>query len=272
MEKAEPWHEDDAFWETWGPVLFTRQRLADAPVEVERIVALLNLKPGTRVLDLGCGVGRHSLELARRGFQVTGVDRTGRYLEQASAQAAKEGLKVEFVQDDMRNFCRANAFDAVINMFTTFGYFEDPEEDRQVALNVYRSLKSGGLFLLDTMGKEVLARIFQENRWHEENGALVLEERKVSQNWGWMENRWIMIKDDKRSEFRVNHRLYSATELISLLTGCGFKHVDACGDLDGSAYDHTARRLVVVARKYTQVEVRTLLDKKLGLPLYWYQT
>jgi len=249
MEKARPWHEDDTFWETWGPVMFSQQRLADSPAEVEKIVSLLGLRPGARVLDLCCGVGRHSLELARRGFRVTGVDRTQRYLEQASGQADKEGLMVEFVRDDMRTFCRPDAFDAVINMFTSFSYFEDPEEDRQVVVNVYRSLKSGGAFILETIGKEVLARIFLESDWHEENGILVLQERKVSKNWGWMENRWIMLKDNKRTEFKVTHRLYSATELAAVLAGCGFAQVDVYGDLSGSAYDHTARRMILVGRR-----------------------
>ena len=87
MHESRPWHEDDTFWETWGPVMFTDQRLADAVEQVENVISLLGIKPGAHVLDLGCGVGRHSLELARRGFQVTGVDRTQRYLEQASQQA-----------------------------------------------------------------------------------------------------------------------------------------------------------------------------------------
>lgn len=249
MPESKPWHEDDFFWETWGPVMFTQQRLADAVEQVANIISLLGIKPGAHILDLGCGVGRHSLELARRGFQVTGVDRTKKYLEQASVQAEKEGLKVEFVQEDMRKFCRPEAFDTAINMFTSFSYFEDPEEDRQVVLNVYRSLKEGGLFLLETHGKETLARIFRESNWHDENGVLILEERRVTRNWGWMENRWIMIDGSKRTESKVTHRLYSATELIALLNGCGFRQADAYSDFEGNAYDHTARRLVVVGRK-----------------------
>jgi len=249
MERAKPWHEDDTFWEAWGPFLFNEQRLANASSEVEGIVSLLDIKPAAHVLDLCCGVGRHSLELARRGFQVTGVDRTEHYLKQASEQAEKEGLNVELVREDMRAFSRPDTFDAAINMFTSFSYFEDPEEDRQVVLNVCHSLKSGGSFLLETHGKETLARIFRESGWHEEDGVLTLQERKVSQNWSWMENRWIIIKDGKRTDFNVNHRLYAATELIALLTGCGFSQADAYGDLEGSSYDQTARRLVVVGRK-----------------------
>jgi SAM-dependent methyltransferase len=249
MENEIPWHEQDFFWETAAPVMFTERRWANTPVEVDKLFSLLEIKQGAHILDLGCGVGRHSLELARRGFMVTGVDRTKRYLEQASEKAAQEGLDIEFVHEDMRTFCRPDTFDATLSMFTSFSYFEDPEEDRKVVMNVYQSLKQGGVFLLETHGKESLAPIFQESNWHEQNGILVLQEHKVTNNWSWMENRWIIIKDDKRTEFKVTHRLYAATEMVSLLTGCGFKHVDVFGDLAGSPYDHTARRLVVVAHK-----------------------
>jgi 2-polyprenyl-3-methyl-5-hydroxy-6-metoxy-1,4-benzoquinol methylase len=87
MQEAKPWHEQDTFWDTVAPVLFVERRWSDAPVEVEQVVSLLGIEPGARVLDLCCGVGRHSLELARRGFHVTGVDRTRPYLDRASRQA-----------------------------------------------------------------------------------------------------------------------------------------------------------------------------------------
>ena len=244
-----PWHEDDQFWEQWGPMMFTQQRLANTPAEVEQIINLLDIRPEAKILDLCCGIGRHSLEFTRRGFQVTGVDRTQRYLSQATEQANREGLHVEFIQDDMRTFCRPDTYDAVINMSTSFSYFEDPDEDRQVIANVYHSLKSGGSFILETHGKETLARIFQEKNWEEIDGTLVLYQRQPTRNWGWMENRWIMIKDNKRSEYHVSHRLYSATELVGMMTETGFARVDVYGDLSGSPYDHIARRLVLVARK-----------------------
>ena len=249
MEEATPWHEQDYFWETTAPVMFTERRWEITPVEVDQVISLLGIKAEAHILDLGCGVGRHSLELARRGFQVTGVDRTKQYLKQASERAEQESLKIEFIQEDMRKFCRPDSFNGAISMFTSFSYFEDPEEDRKVALNVYQSLRPGGVFLLETHGKESLARIFQENSWREDNGILVLQEHRVTKNWSWMENRWIIIQNDKRNEFEVTHRLYAATELVSLLTGCGFKYVDVYGDLAGSKYDHKATRLVVVAHK-----------------------
>jgi SAM-dependent methyltransferase len=249
MQEVKPWHEQDVFWETVEPVLFAQRRWSDAPAEVEKIISLLGLQPGMTVLDLCCGVGRHSLEFARRGFRVTGVDRTQVYLDKAFKQAETEGLKVDFVREDMRTFCRPEAFDAVVNLFTSFGYFENPEQDRQAATNMYRTLKAGGVLLMEMMGKEVLARIFQERNWHEEDGLLILEERKLSRAWGWIENRWIVFKDNSRVELRLSHRVYSAVELTSLLTGCGFTNTQVYGDLVGSAYDHTAERLVVVAHK-----------------------
>ena len=243
------WHEQDAFWTKWAPFLFEERRWEQAQEEVANIISLLKISPGASILDLCCGPGRHSLQLARAGFSVTGVDRTKTYLQKARNQAEKEGLKVEFVQDDMRTFCRPNAFDVAINLFTSFGYFEDINEDKLVVRNVYGSLKDKGVLLIDTMGKEVLARIFRERDWYEAHGFLVLQERKVSRNWSWMESRWIMIKDGKIEEHKVSHRLYSAAELAALLKDCGFTAIDAYGDLSGAPYDHTAKRLVIVAHK-----------------------
>jgi 2-polyprenyl-3-methyl-5-hydroxy-6-metoxy-1,4-benzoquinol methylase len=85
--QTRPWHEDDSFWLTWGPVLFSEGRKAAATEQVDRIITLASTPPQTRVLDLCCGVGRHSLALARRGYRVTGVDRTTAYLKQASEKA-----------------------------------------------------------------------------------------------------------------------------------------------------------------------------------------
>jgi len=249
MQEVKPWYEDDLFWETVAPVLFSERRWSDAPTEVEDVVSLLGVSPGAKVLDLCCGVGRHSLELARRGFHVTGVDKTAAYLETARRQAKAEGLGIEFVQDDMRTFCRPDAFDAVVNLFTSFGYFEDLEDDRQVVMNLYRSLRGGGAFLLDLMGKEVLARVFQERHWHEEEGLIVLQEVAVSENWGWVENRWIIVQDGEKREFKISHRLYSAAELSALLRECGFDRVDVYGDVKGAPYDHMAKRLVAVAHR-----------------------
>jgi SAM-dependent methyltransferase len=250
-----PWHEQDRFWELTAIAMFSERLIAAAPQDVADILALLNIQPRmlhppARVLDLCCGVGRHAIEFARLGFQVTAVDRTQAYLDRASARAETEGLAIEFVCADMREFCRAGAYDAVVNLYTAFGYFEDMEEDRRVACNVHRSLVPGGAFVLELMGKEVLARVYQTRDWTEVgDGSLLLQERSLSQDWSWMENRWILVVDGERHEFHLSHRIYSAAELKRLLAECGFAETGAYGDLGGAPYDQTARRLVVVGRK-----------------------
>ncbi len=249
MTQSKPWHEDDSFWQIWGPIMFSEARKAAATEQVDRILTLAGIPPQAHILDLCCGVGRHSLELARRGFNVTGVDRTTEYLKQASEKATEEDLDIEFIQDDMRTFCRTDSFDVTLNLFTSFGFFEDKSEDRKVVLNVYRSLRNNGVFILDMSGKEILARTFQERDWNEADGVLWLWERKLSQDWSWMENRWIMFKDNRRYENKLGHRLYSAAELKMLLESCGFKDINIYGDFEGSPYDHTAHRLVAVAHK-----------------------
>jgi SAM-dependent methyltransferase len=247
--KKQSWYEQEGFWETFSPALFTSERMLSAGQEAGQIVTLLKLQPGESICDLCCGVGRHSLELGRLGHRVTGVDRTTLYIERAKKKADEQELNIRFVQEDMRSFCEPNNFDAVINVFTSFGYFEDPADDKRVIENVYKSLKEGGKFLIDIMGKEVLARIFQEKRWRQEDGVLILEEAKVSEDWSSIDSRWIFIKDDRRDECSFTLRLYSATELVGLLKSCGFVKVEVYGDLSGSPYDQTAKRLVLLAHK-----------------------
>jgi len=233
MEKIaeKSWYEQDEFWRLIEPLLLNSERKLSAVKEVEQIVSLLKLQPGAKICDLCCGPGRHSLELADLGYCVTGVDRTGLYIEQAKNKADEEGLDIRFVQKDMRSFCEPNAFYAVINIFTSFGYFEEAKDDRLVLENVYNSLKEGGKFLMDIIGKEVLARIFQEKRWYEEEDTLILEEAKLSEDRSSIENRWIIIKDNKKDEYRFTLRLYSAAGLSKLLKSCGFGQVEAYGDL-----------------------------------------
>ncbi len=246
------WYDQDDFWETFFPTLFSSRRWEAAPAEIDSLLELTDLEPGAHVLDLCCGPGRHSLELARRGFRVTGVDRTASYLGAARQKVAEESLEIEFVQEDMRRFVRPGAFDAALNLFTSFGYFEDPADDLQVAKNLYASLKPGGKLVIEMMGKEVLARIFQERDWawlDEEEGVIMLQERKLSQGWGWIENTWILLRGTDRKTSTISHRLYAGTEMASLLRQAGFASVTLFGGLDGVPYDQYARRLVVVAKK-----------------------
>ena len=244
------WFEDDKFWEEFSPFFFTSDRMQNTAAQVDGLVDLLKIAPGGRVLDLCCGVGRHSLELSRRGFAVTGVDRTHAFLERARKAAGDERLAIEWVEQDMREFRRPQAFGAAINCVTSFGYFEDQAQDRLVARNLFDSLNVGARLVIEMMGKEVLARIFQERSWERlENGVLLLREHKLRSGWDWIETHLIVIGPSQRKELTFSARPYSGQEIRDLLVQTGFREVNLYGNLKGSAYDNRAERLVVVARK-----------------------
>lgn len=244
------WHEQDEWWEAIAPVLFGQRAWALAPQQVEQVLALAGMEPPIRVLDMPAGVGRHALEFARLGCTVTAVDRTGAYLNRARSQAEDLGLKIEFVQSDMRAFEREGAFDLAINLHTSFGYFEDRADDLKVLHNFRASLRPGGVLVMDLLGKEVLARDFRERDWTElEDGTLVLEERHIREDWSWVENRSIVVKNGERREFARANRLYSAVGLRDLLKEAGFASIHLYGDFSGAAYDEHARRLIAVARR-----------------------
>ena len=241
------WHEADDFWDILGPVFFESGRWESAPGEVDSLIALLGLAAGSPVLDLCCGPGRRSLELARRGYRVTGVDRTASFLKIARGEAA--GLDVEFVQDDMRRFCRPDTYAGVLNLYSSFGYFEDAEDDRLALVNMYRSLMPGGILLLGMVGKEIIAWTLAGRNWIEWEGGFLLESSQVTQDWGWLQNCWVVITKDGIRDFFWGHRLYAASELSGLLAGVGFQDIRLYGDLAKSLYDPAAGRLVAAARK-----------------------
>jgi SAM-dependent methyltransferase len=249
---ATPWHDDDRFWEAFRDAMFPAERFADANDELDSILDLpsVEARVGDSVLDLPCGPGRHSVALADRGFDVTGVDGTGAYLEEARSGAADCGVgdAIEFVEADMREFRRDGAFDLALDLFTSFGYFEVRADDERVARNLRDSLAPGGTLVMDLASKETLARDFHGRTWDDFDDGYVLEERTVTDDWSWMDNTWRLVVGDEVREYDVSHRLYSAYELTGLLQDAGFDAVDAYGTLDGDAFDQDADRLLVVAQ------------------------
>lgn len=243
------WHENDNFWEDFAPKIFMEEQWAHAAQDVTNIISLLHIQKDDRILDLCSGPGRHSLELSRRGYAVTAVDRTSKYLAELREKANKENLTLEIIQEDMRNYLNPASFNVVLNLFTSFGYFETEEENINVLENIHTSLKEKGQLIIELMGKEVLARIFRERDWHEKDGVIYLEERKLSNNWSWITNRWIKIEGNRRREYTVTHRLYSGIELVNILKSIGFSDIKLHGSLSGIPYDNNAERLVAVATK-----------------------
>jgi SAM-dependent methyltransferase len=243
------WHEDDRFWAILEPQLASEASRKAAAEEAAAAVKLLGTGSGAEILDHCCGIGRHSVELARLGFRVTGVDRTARYLDVARAEAAARGVAIEFVQEDARTFHRAKAFDGVVNLFTSFGYFDDPEDDLRVLRNLHGSLRPGGRLVMEMAGKEWLARVYAPKDWQQyPDGTFFLAEREVMPGWSLVRNRWIAISPNgERVEFNFTHRIFSGAELEALVAKAGFKPLALHGALDGRPYDRNAIRLVIVA-------------------------
>ncbi len=250
---VEPWYDNDETWEILAGVLFTRRRWERAETEIGLLIALLGITGDEAILDIPCGTGRHALELARRGFDVTGVDRTASYLEEARRRARDENLQVRWVHEDMWSFSRPEAFDIVLNMYTSFGYFEDVADDRLAARGFFDALRPGGRLVMELHGKENLAAGFSARDWVElDDGRVLLEERTIVDDWRAVRNRWIVYHDGGRYELEFSLRLYGAAELVDLLRDVGFSEITVFGNLEGDPYDEHARRLVVVAAKLTQ--------------------
>jgi SAM-dependent methyltransferase len=219
--------------------------------EVDFVVEKLELEPPARILDLASGHGRHSIELARRGFDVTGFDLSPRSLELALAAAEKAGVELELVQGDMRELPYVEEFDAVVNLFTAFGYFDHEDENQHVLVHVERALVPGGRFLIDTINLLGLARRFNAKTWEErEGGAVMLALHEFDFVKGRNNATWTFLHPDgKRTELRHSLRTYAPHELVSMLTSAGLEPVGTWGDFEGAELGFETWRLIVRADK-----------------------
>ena len=244
---ASEWFTDEGFWEALSPFIFPDTARAAAVADVEAIGSLVG-RPVESVLDLCCGPGRHSVAFAKQGSRVTAVDRSPFLLDRGRQYAAAERVDIRWVQEDMRAFIEPAGFDLAVNLFTSFGYFEDPAENQRVLANVSASLVPGGAFMLDVIGKEVVARIYQPSRVQEgPDGALLVMRGKVVDDWSRIENEWFVVRDGTVRSYRFAHWLYSAAELRGMFKEAGFARIDVFGGLDGSSYGAEASRLIVRA-------------------------
>jgi SAM-dependent methyltransferase len=217
--------------------------------EVDLLVDAVELEPGARVLDLACGHGRHSVELARRGFAVTGVDLSAPSLELAAARAAEAGVAVRFERSDMRRISYEAGFDAVINMFTAFGYFEDAE-NRLVMERVAAALVPGGAFLMEVGNPVAVFSRFEARGWHAlSDGTVMLEERVYDAPRGRFETCWTFVSGGERRERRFSHRAYTAPELAAMTEAAGLDVEALWGGLDGAELEMGSRRIVMLARR-----------------------
>jgi len=242
------WHENDEFWSASFPFMFPDSRLAAAADEVDKIIALTGCTAGS-VLDLSCGPGRHAVAFAKKGFSVTGVDNTPFLLDKARAFGTAESADVEWELEDMRRFRRPSAFNLALSMFTSFGFFDDLSDNLAVLDNVFVSLAPNGAFVLDVLGKEIIARTFRATDAEEFDGGMVVQRRKIAAGWDRIEVDWHIIDSGHARKFDLQLWIYSGQELKEMLRAAGFGEVFLYGGLDGTPYDADAKRLIAVAYK-----------------------
>jgi SAM-dependent methyltransferase len=243
------WFDDESLWRELYTFMFPKERIAAADEQIEKALALT--KPvGKAALDLCCGPGRCSIALAKRGFSVTGVDKTKYLLDKARANARAAHAKIEWVEKDMRDFVRADSFALVLSMFTSFGYFDDKREDLIVLKNMFASLRPGGTCLIELLGKEHLAKIFQPTTSTLlPDGTVVVQRHEISDDWTRVQNEWLVIRNGRVKRFKFHHSVYSGQELRDRMERAGFVAVTLHGNLDGDEYGPNAERLIAIGHK-----------------------
>jgi SAM-dependent methyltransferase len=215
--------------------------------EVALLVKLLDLDTPWKILDLACGFGRHTNRLAALGHTMTGVDYMPGFLALAREQAEQMGVQVDYCQGDMRQVNFQDAFDRVLLLFTSFGYFTDDENER-VLQNMAAALKPGGILLFDIPNRDTFLKELPPADVIEKNGDLLINRFSFDTLTGRFHNRRIVIRNGIRKDKPFSIRLYNATEISNLLRGAGLVDCRLFNG-DGQPLSSTSRRIMVIARK-----------------------
>lgn len=236
---------DDDYLKIYRPT-FTAERTRQ---EVDFIVGSLGLGAGAAVLDLACGIGRHAIGMAQRGYRVTGVDFNPHYLEIATAEAATAAVEVHWQVADMRELDFDRAFDGAYSYFTSFGYFSDAENE-DVLDRIARAVRPGGRFLLDVMHRDWLLTHPQQRTWTQrDDGALLMEETSLDLRASRVISRQTLIDPAGGPQLTKEYdlRAYTCAELSALLERAGFQVREVFGGPEGQEYSIESRRLILVA-------------------------
>jgi len=219
--------------------------------ETRFIAASLAVPEGGEVLDLACGFGLHAIGMAQLGYRVTGVDFNPRYLEIAATDAAAAGVDVTWRAGDMRALEYDRAFDGAYSYFTSFGYFDDDDNERVLA-GIARALCPGGRVLLEMMNRDWLLTHPQQRTWTQrDDGVLLMEESTLELVPSRVVSRQIMIDPQGGTQVTKQFflRTYTCAELTALLRRHGLAVTEVSGGADGEPYGTDSRRLAIVAER-----------------------
>jgi SAM-dependent methyltransferase len=203
--------------------------------EVDQMERLLDLRPPMRVLDLGCGKGRHALELARRGYQVTAIDVAAVYLQHAQRRAQEQHLAIEFRLQRGAELEENGIYDFVLAYNHTLG-FMSTEELVQHFRRIWLALKPGGKFLLTLAGPKIMPNASPEKvrHWTEHGGRYLLSEKYLENGYQYERGAIIDTLADELIEYHEQQKAVAYDEVRSLLLTAGFDRLDCLRDLKGT--------------------------------------
>ena len=202
-----------------------------------------NLSPGAGILDAACGAGRHSILFARAGFNVTGFDLSENLLNKAREKAFEERLIVNFINADMRSFKPTANYDLITNLFTSFGYFENDDDNFAFVKNSYPALKESGFYVLDYLNSNYIHDNLVSDSERTINGVQIKEKRVIESD---RVNKEIVIsREEEQNIFRESVKLYSFEELIENFEKLGYKFVKVFGNYQGEPFDSATSPRVV---------------------------
>ena len=239
---------DSIFDEIYIPTYMRLLAEHDSVEEARMAAELAGVDPSADVLDVPTGFGRHAIPLAKLGFHVTGVDRSGVQLSEAS-RLAGEVEWPRWIEADFRELpFEDETFDAVLCLFSSIGY-RGEDGDRKAFAEFLRVLRPGRAVIVETLHRDRLMAIFKERDWHPvADDAVRLEERRIDYVAGEVENDLTLLAVGERRSATYRIRVYTATELVKLLAEVGFTAIECFGDFEGAPLSRETR-LVVRARK-----------------------
>lgn len=225
--------------------LYGHRDMQEAAHFVQNLLAYLHPAPGARFLDAACGKGRHATLLAEQGFDVTGIDLSFRNIREAIAVS---GERVSFFQHDMRRVFRVNYFDVIFNFYTSFGYFEDPNDDLRCLRAFAAGLKPGGRLMIDFLNMEYARRHLVED----ESKVIDDTEFTITKSFedGFLQKHIEIRCPEGRHTITEKVRALDKTDLEALMAAAGMQTVDVFGDYDLAPFDlSTSERLILIAQK-----------------------
>lgn len=217
--------------------------------EVKFYIKKLNLKSGQSFLDCPIGIGRIAIPLAKKGIKITGVDIMPSYLGELSEKADKAKLPIKLFHLDMRKIDFENEFDAVGNLWTSFGYFEKESDNLLVLKKLFKALKPGGKFVIQLINRDWIIKNFESNSWYEINNFKVLEKRKFDYETSKSFTVWTFIKDGKEKSIETYIRMYSFHELKQMLEKVGFTNIVGYGSVKEDPISRDSREMFIFAEK-----------------------